>query len=308
MDSRLRNILAFSLGLLILAYIIGTLGPGRIIESVAKTRIELFLLAGLFYLVNEFIASLALKISMGGSLWGVWMAHMRGMLYSNATPGRVGYYYTAFSISKGTSKSTSGNIGIVTLIQGVNFTIKVFLCITALIYISSLLSSNASVSYFLTVSMVPVFIVAAIGLVLYTDALNRVMEGIPLLRRFLVNVELMQKASKEMELKTLAGVVFVALLSWIYMSAQWYLIAHSLGAGIDFVTALLLQPLLTTVMFIPLSPAGLGFTEGGSAVLFSILGLSETSGVTFILLVRFNSILVDSMGLVDKILLNNNPS
>jgi len=306
MDSRLRDVLAFSVGLLVLAYIIWALGPGKIIESVAKTKIELFLLAGLFYLVNEFIASLTLKISMGGSLWGIWMTHMRGMLYSNATPGRVGYYYTAFSISKRTNKSTSGNIGLVTLIQGVNFTIKVFLCLAALIYFSTPLASHGSVSYFLIVSLVPVFIVAVIGLALYTDVLNKVMGRISLLSRFLVNVELMQKASKEIELKTLADIVFLALLSWILMSAQWYFIAHSLGAGIDFVTALLLQPLLTTVMFIPLSPAGLGFTEGGGAVLFSILGLGEASGVTFILLVRFNSILVDSLGLVDKIRLNKN--
>ncbi len=295
MKTRLRNLLALSIGVLILAYVIWNLGPEKIGESLTKTRIELFLLAGVFYLINEFFASLALWIPIRGSMRDMMMTHMRGMLYSHATPGRVGYYYTAFSITKRTEKTTSANVGFVTVIQGINFLIKIILCIIAVIYFFGLQA------HFMIISLLPVSIVAMIILILYTNILNKIVGKLPLIGRFLNNIERMQKASRELETKKLVQMITVSLISWIFMSAQWYYIAHSIGAEIDFIIALLLQPLLTTVMFIPVSPAGLGLTEAGGAVLFNLMGLSEAAGVTFILLVRFNSIIIDSLGFIDKI-------
>lgn len=83
------------------------------------------------------------------------------------------------------------------------------------------------------------------------------------------------------------------------MSLQWFLILVSLGVGVDFLMVLMLQPLLTTVMFIPISPGGLGVVEGGGALLFNLLGFGSESGAVFVLLVRFNSVLVDCLGLLD---------
>jgi len=298
MNPYLRNFLAFLVGVIILSYIVWNLGIDKIAESLSKTRIDYFLIAAIFYLINEFFASLALKIPINAGIKDVMLAHMCGMLYSNATPGRIGYYYTAFPIAKRTNKSISGNMGVITVIQGVNFLIKMILCIIAIIYFSKLQH------YFLFVSVIPIIILMIIFLVLYTDIVNRIIKRLSLINKFLKNVELMQKASREIDNKTLMEIIIISFISWIFMSAQWYFIAYSLGAQMTFITVLLLQPLLTTVMFIPISPAGLGITEGGGAILFNILSLNQATGVTFILLIRFNSIIVDSLGMI----FSHNPS
>ena len=76
-------------------------------------------------------------------------------------------------------------------------------------------------------------------------------------------------------------------------------IAKSLNLDISVLMALFFQPVLATAMFIPISPGGLGFAEGGGALLFKILGYTPEAGAAFILLIRLNSILVDSIGLID---------
>jgi len=62
---------------------------------------------------------------------------------------------------------------------------------------------------------------------------------------------------------------------------------------------LMLQPLLTAVLLIPISPTGLGLAESESALIFSLLGMESGIGVAFLLLFRINSIFVDSIGLID---------
>jgi len=304
MNESVRNFFALLTGLLVLAYVIWVLGWENIVVSLEQVRLDLFMLAAFFYLVNELFASSALRAATGGGVVDVCLAHMRGMLYSNVTPGRVGYYYTAFSIAKKTDKSASENVGFVTLLQGVNFSLKVFLCVAAVLYFSCILSLTDYGGLFILVVSAPFFVVVAVLLVLYSNVVNVLVEGVPFLRNYLHNVVLMQEASRQVDKITLGWMVFYAIVSWVAMSVQWFFIAHSLGADIGFVSVLLLQPLLTTVMFIPFSPAGLGFTEGGGAILFSLLGLGEASGVTFILLVRFNSILVDSFGFIGRFILD----
>ena len=162
MNESVRNFFALLTGLLVLAYVIWVLGWENIVVSLEQVRLDLFMLAAFFYLVNELFASSALRAATGGGVVDVCLAHMRGMLYSNVTPGRVGYYYTAFSIAKKTDKSASENVGFVTLLQGVNFSLKVFLCVAAVLYFSCILSLTDYGGLFILVVSAPFFVVVAV--------------------------------------------------------------------------------------------------------------------------------------------------
>jgi len=294
-----KNILAFIVGILILGYIIFTLGVERILALLLEIRAEFFILAGILYLLHEILAGIVLKIALDGKLKArkIIPAHMLGMLYANATPGRVGYYYTALSIAKKTKSRRSGNVGIITLFQGMNFLTKVLLCLLAVIYFSAFIHSLRSRLYLLLVSITPVLFLIGILIALYTKILNRIIIKIfPKAEEYL---ELMQTSVREIDKKRLLEMLMLMLLGWVVMSSQWYLVAMALGIEIGFLTVLMLQPLITTVMFVPISPSGLGLAEGGSALLFGIVNLDPAAGAAFLLLVRFNSILVDSLGLVD---------
>ena len=61
----------------------------------------------------------------------------------------------------------------------------------------------------------------------------------------------------------------------------------------------MLNPLISVIMFVPISPTALGVAESGSALIFDLLGLQLGTGVAFLLLFRINSIAFDSVGLID---------
>lgn len=299
---RRSDSIAFAIGLLILAYIIYSLDPNRVMGVLLKTRLDYFILAAFFYFLNDVTAAISLRMMTSDkiSLLEVLVSHMGGMLYSNITPGRLGYYYTSFSIAKKTDTSRSANIGILTLFQGINFFVKVMLCIIAVTYFSSYIVDSDSQNYLLFAAFFPLIGLAFIALVLYTKTINLMLSKVSAAKRLLGYIERMQAATKEVKTEKIIKLLILALFGWFFMSAQWLMLASAIEVDISYLTALMLQPLLTTVMFVPVSPSGLGLAEGGSALLFNASGFTLADGLAFMLLVRINSIAVDAFGLLDS--------
>ncbi len=297
----LKYTIFFTIGVVILFYLFSNIGFTRVYNLLSQIKIGYFFLAGFFYFIAEIIAAIAIKIALKGKmrLKEVFLSHLAGMLVSGVTPGRVGYYYTALSLSKKSQNSAFGNAGVLTLIQGMNFLAKVILCLFSLVYFSSFIIDLRFYSWLTLVSILPVIFVVGIILVLYTDFLNKILAKFKIFHKAVQYIEAMQKASKEIEKKRMLKIVLLGFIGWPVASMQWFFIGTSLGLEIPFVNALMLQPLVTTLMFIPLAPAGLGFAEGGSVLLFKIVGYTTAAGAVFLILVRLNCILVDSLGLMD---------
>jgi hypothetical protein len=303
----IRLALAFGFGIAILLYLFWSMGFDNIVRVLSSVRPEYFLAAALIYLISELVAALNLKVAIDGKirLRNILPSHMCGMLYSAVTPGRFGYYYTAFSLAKKTRESRSKNIGILTIMQGVTFFVKVISCIIAVIYFSRLFISTESKNYFIMAAFVPVLFVVSIVLILYTQIPNKVVARIPFLKKTLGYISMMQESRKSMNARKIASIISLNLIGWFIVGAQWYFLSRSLNLDLSYWDAFMLQPLLSAVMFIPLTPSGLGITEGGSALLFTLIlssmpsAQAKAAGVAYILLVRLNSIIVDSFGLID---------
>lgn len=307
-----RFAVAFGIGILILAYVIYGMGDGKksgpekIADIMSSIRLEYFFLAAAVYFVSDILAALSLKVAVDGlRLRKALPSHMCGMVYSAVTPGRVGYYYTALSIAKKTQQSRSKNIGVLTLMQGIGFLVKVLLCLAAVIYFSRYIVSREAIDYLILASLVPLIFVVAIVLVLYTKVVNRAFSRAPLVGGFMKHVASMQEASRGVSGKKIFYIVLLNVVGWFMVAVQWFLLAGSLGLQADYLDILMLQPLLSAVMFFPFTPSGLGVTEGGSALLFQLIlpvlpsADAKAAGVVFILLVRINSLFVDAFGLID---------
>ncbi len=59
----------------------------------------------------------------------------------------------------------------------------------------------------------------------------------------------------------------------------------------------LIHPLVTALSFIPLTPSGLGFQEGGIVGVFYLLGIDLEVGLAFAILARTLLILEDLIGI-----------
>lgn len=298
---------AFGIGLLILFYLFWSMGFDNISRLIMKIRLEYFLYAAVVYFASEAVAAYALKTALKSSLRlrRILPSHMCGMLYSAVTPGRIGYYYTALAIAKKTKESRSKNIGLLTLLQGVGFFTKVVFCLIGISYLSSRFIDPASRDYLLMASLVPILFAMVIILILYTKTVNRALMRVSSLRRFLKYVTNMQHAVKEVSWGIILRLLLINLAGWFLVGLQWFYLAQSLDLPIDYWAAFMIQPLLSAVMFVPLTPGGLGITEGGSALLFALMMpqippvQASAAGVTFVLLTRLNSIAVDAIGLID---------
>ena len=303
----LRFGLASLIGLAILFYLFWSMGFENILHLLLSMRLEYFVYAAFFYFLCDIVIAYALKLALNKRLRlrEVLPSHMCGMLYSGVTPGRVGYYYTAYSLSKKTSDRKSKNVGILTLMQGVSFFVKAITCIIAIIYFSSYIISPEYSNYLYLASVVPFIFVLVIIAALYTDYFNRLFSRVPLLNKAVKYFVPMQHAVREISFRRIIDFAVLNTAGWFLIGAQWYFLAQAIGLNLGYLDAVMLQPLLSAVMFIPLTPSGLGITEGGSALLFTMIFRSlpsveaSAAGVTFILLVRLNSAVVDAFGLID---------
>jgi len=298
---KIKTLISFFIGIGVLLYIFKKIGWSNL-SLITKVEPKCFIAASFFYIVTDILAAMMLFTLMPKEVRSlgfpsIFLAHLAGMLYSNATPGRVGYYYAAFSLARKAKVSKAGNIGLLTLFQGINFFVKAIATILAILYFSSLLIKDMLLG--LVAIVVPIFFVFVILIFLYTNLPRRIIAEISFLKPLSLYLERMQNACKNVEKSRILAAIFLSFLGWLTMALQWYFIALSLGIKIDFLSVLMLQPLLTAIMFLPISPSGLGFTEGGSALLFKFLGFSLSEGVVFMILIRINSLMIDSFGILE---------
>ncbi len=293
-----KNVIGLAIGILIMILLLYGIGLENIIDLFLKIKIEYFLIACFFYIFVEIIASLMVRVVIKAKLKDILSSHMCGMFLSNATPGRVGYYYTAYSLSKKSEYSTSENIGSLTLLQGISFFVKVFLCMAAVLYFSSFMISSV-MNYFILISLLPLLFFVGIILALYTKILNKILKKITILSALEKYVGMMQNSVKKLNKQKVVIIMLLNLVGWFIAGFQWMFVAKALNVDIGLLTAMMFQPLLTTIMFIPITPSGLGVAESGSALLFKIIGFSSIVGVSFLLLERLSIIVVDAFGLID---------
>ena len=298
---------AFGFGLAILFYLFWSMGFDNITRLFMEVKLEYFLYAAVVYFVSEILSSFALKTALKSKLRlrTILPSQMCGMLYSAVTPGRVGYYYTAFALAKKTKESRTKNIGLLTLMQGIGFFAKVVSCLIAVMYLSARFINQASRDYLLMASLVPILFVIIIALILYTKVVNRALTRVPSMQWALKHVITLQHAGKDVSKGIILQLLLINFIGWFLVGLQWFYLAKSLSLDISYWDAFMIQPLLSAVMFVPFTPGGLGITEGGSALLFALMMPqipsveASAAGVAFILLTRINSIAVDALGLID---------
>lgn len=296
-----KDLLPFAVGLLLLAALLYTLDPARVLELLGKAKPAYLLAALAAYFACDVLSSLVLGILFPQcSMKHLLPCHMCGMLYSALTPGRMGYYYVAYSLSKKTGQPASANAGLLTLMQAINFLLKVVFSLTAVFYFSLQAIAVEAKYYLILVSLAPMTFVIVIILFLYTDIPSKLLGGgggiAGKIRQY---VTAMQDASRSVGKKSILKIVSISLLGWLTIGLTMYLTAKSLGLDVTYLSCLMMHPLLSAIMFVPVVPAGLGLAETGSALLFRIIGLTTVDGVAFMLLFRAVMITVDALGVVD---------
>jgi glycosyltransferase 2 family protein len=255
------------------------------------------LLACICYLLNNILMSVRLKKIiryLGHKLRFriVFLSHMSGMLLSDFTPGRSGYFYVALAMNKKGVPLPKGFAAITsTYIYDLLF--KVALAFIAIYYFFSTITGLPS-GYIMYLIIILLFlIIAAYFLIMYP---GEILQDLCQKNKYLKYVLDLGVQSRSIQ-KIAPYIVFISFLGWILRGLEWYFIARSLGGEIiTLIGALLLNPLLTLLSLIPITPAGMGIQEIGIVGLLGLIGVSVAVATAFAFLTRFIEILIDLIG------------
>jgi len=105
------------------------------------------------------------------------------------------------------------------------------------------------------------------------------------------------------DIKRYTPVIFIlTLFCWIIGGIGWWAFGKALDVDLPFFVFILVNPLISSLTFFPLTPGGLGIAEAGSVLVFSYLGIMPEKGFIFMLLERSINLIISMLGL--KILLS----
>lgn len=286
----------------------------KVLSKLSTVNFFYLFISVLFYIsINLFMAyriKLVLKeLKKEVSISEALSADMSGMLASDITPARSGYFATAFVLNCDDRISLDKAMVSILGPQIFDFSIKIIAGAIAFWYLMTyvIVSGGSEIRFvgmligvFVLLSMV-LFII----LLLFSKSFLR---KIAFLKIFPYGKEIysmlleMQKSSKVVK-SLILQIALIAIITWVLKAFEWNFVAMSLNINPatqipEVVFFAFLQPLITILQFIPTPTlAGMGLSEGGATVVLSLFGVPYYEGVAFALLSRAMNMLVDLTGI-----------
>jgi uncharacterized protein (TIRG00374 family) len=301
---KIRIVAQITIGIIIIAFILNKLNINDVLLILKKTDPLYFIFACFAYAGMNLVLSFRLsyllkKIGYRTGYQSVFFSHMGGMVVGDITPGRSGYFLTPPILKKNAGVRITDGMACIFAPQGIEFVLKVGGAFAAILYVSSF--SNLSRTFVIS-SGIGAFLLLMVGILMLViswknESLSlRFLQRIPFFKNFTENLLFFKEKSIRIK-ESMNVILMLYAISWIFAAMQWFFLGKALGLDVSFFAFFLLHPLISLLMFVPLSPAGLGVMEGGTILVFSFFGIPSVSGLAFSVLVRASILLVDLIGI-----------
>ncbi|MBU0586646.1 flippase-like domain-containing protein [Candidatus Micrarchaeota archaeon] len=299
-------VLNASISLIIMAVIFYFLGPEKILEEFSSIDYSYLILSIILLLLMYFgmVARMLLifsKLGISVSFLQVFKIHLMGMLLADFTPARTGYLTTIYAFSKKLDipmeKATVAVLGP----QIYDFMLKVIVGTIGVFFLMKTYLGFGDGWILFAGSFVMSCMIAIMLLLLFSKKfllLFSRFKSFPIMGKVLMLFEGAQKNSNVI-INQFPKLFLLLMFNWITKALSWYFIAKSLSISLDVgfpevFVYFFLQPILTLLEFMPTPTlAGLGVSEGGGVLLFSILGVGAVKAASFVFLARIKTILVN---------------
>jgi len=268
------------------------------ISNLRKVNLEMFLLSILMYdMLNVVLAYrvyyLLKKMGYTPAFSCVFLANLGGMVAGDVTPGRSGYVSMAKLLDR-CGVPVSDGMAAVVAPQGIDFVVKGVGASLAIIVLGF---SNPWAG----------LVVVAIGGVILAfmwhekplEVAKKFMPDftIKLLDRFGVSGILSDAVRSGVETRKYAFQLLIICLSgWVFVGFQWFFVGRACDVIFPLYVYFLLQPLLSALTFVPITPAGLGVMETGTVLVLYALGVNPAKAAVFAILIRLSCVLADLPG------------
>jgi uncharacterized protein (TIRG00374 family) len=296
--SKIISIIQGIIAIAILLFLFSIIDYQLFFSLLTNLDIRFILLAGLCYFLNNLLMAYRIKrilFTLGENLRFrlVFFSHMAGMLLSDFTPARSGYLYTAIALNK-RDVSLEKGISTITSTYLYDLTLKMIVALIGAYFIYSYVFAER-LSYALVITFLLILgVIIGYLMIMFPGRRIRILfQKREILKKILVFGE----QSRAIQ-RFAPFILSISVTGWILRGLQWYMIVLSMHQV--FLTpfdALFLNPLLTLVSLIPLTPAGWGIQEAGIVFVFSAMGISATIAASFALINRFVEVGIDSIGI-----------
>jgi len=306
------------LSLLLIAALFYFADMGKVAAVVKGLELKWLLVALSFYFAINVCMALRVWVllkDMGKRLpyAKVLLAHFSGMIASDFTPARSGYFTTAFVLSRNNALALEKAMVSIVGPQIFDFLLKVTAGAIAFWYLLTYaFGGNLQESVMLSVAFgifAIAMMIAVMVLSLFSPRFLQLMgfvKRLPFGEKLHLLVANIQKNSHAIR-RRLGLILALLLLTWLFKAAEWYAIAQAVGISpnVPFHALLFfafLQPLVTILQFAPLPTfAGAGFSEAASVFVLVQFGVGVEAALVFSLLTRGVMIVVDSLGVKEAV-------
>jgi uncharacterized protein (TIRG00374 family) len=306
LDKTHQMALNIIISLVLFVAILYLVGIDKIYKVILSAKPEFFLLALVCYFALTILMSYRIKVvlaAMGDklSMKQIVPSNLAGLLGSDFTPARVGYFFTAFSLSSKFSLKLEKTIAAIFGPQLFDFMIKaVSAAILTAIIVSKVGANNILINIVIIVGAFGAIIGAGL-MVFYPPflALLKPFEKLPIVP-FVFNFirRMHEHAGSVLSVKW--SVVWITGLSWVAKGMEWLFLSKALGIVIngdplyDLFFMMVFQGAITIIQFVP-SPtiAGAGASEAAFAVILLPFGVPFETSVAFGFLTRLTMIVLD---------------
>ncbi len=306
----MQLVLNLLVSLAIFVVVFWLVGAGKIYNTLLRVRPEFLALALVAYSAVTFVMAYRIKFVLAAmgerlSLMQAAPSNLAGLLASDFTPARAGYFFTAFSLSSKFGMATEKTVTAIFGPQLFDFLIKAL----AAIVLTLLIVSKAGIGGMVLNLLV---VCAALGAILFAGLFVfhppflehfSFAERLPVVSTLFSFLRRMHTHSgRILDLKW--GVMGITLVTWVLKAVEWLCISHALGISVtgslpwDLVFMMVFQAAITIIQFIPTPTlAGAGASEAAFAAVLLPFGVPFESSVAFGFLTRISMIVVDSFSL-----------
>ncbi len=305
MNFNYKTLLKILLAISLIAFILYNLKIDVLIGTIKEANIFWIGLGGLLIFITHLIIVSRIKYVLGKfhklSTKKVFWSHFFGYLIGQITPGKLGYFSMAYAFKKD-KISYSLSSSVLLFSQLISFVIQMILAGFSVIYLASAMETTGIIYMLLMLGWVLNVIILTLlflkyGAWKFTGLIKRLPKGMKLLN-------FINGLNRDFsDIKRYAPVIFIlTLFTWIIGGIGWWAFGRALNVDLPFFVFILLNPLISSLTFFPITPGGLGIAEAGSVLIFSYLGIAAEKGFIFMLLDRSINLIVSLLGL--KILLS----
>jgi len=230
------------------------------------------------------------------SYWNILLFHFSSMILGDVTPGKVGYFGLVLLLK---DVKTEDTLSVLTIGQIMDFIMKIAGTVAFVALLSGILLNEYQGVVIAGITVVTALTLIA-SLLIWSERSVKLLSFFSFgpLKKVTNIVEDVQASTSRLK-SELAKALLISIAGWVFVGAQWYFIFLALSPAtntkISFLFFFLLQAVVSTLAFIPVSLGGAGLQESAIVAILGIpgVGVGYTLALTFGILVRGMSILVD---------------